>query len=127
MHYLELAYLHLATILPAFLIGTYLLLRRKGTPSHRLLGEIYMLLMLITAVITLFMSAEVGPRLLNHFGFIHLLSILVLYNVSFAYRAIRRGNVQAHAGYMKGLYMGGLLIAGFFTLLPGRMLNAWLF
>jgi len=127
MNYIELAYLHLATILPAFLIGTYLLLRRKGTASHRLLGKIYMLLMLVTAIITLFMSAEVGPRLLNHFGFIHLLSILVLYNVSFAYRAIRRGNVQAHGGYMKSLYMGGLLVAGFFTLLPGRMLNTWLF
>jgi len=127
MTYIELVYLHLATIFPAFFIGTYLLLNRKGTVSHRLLGKVYMLLMLITAIITLFMSAEVGPRLLNHFGFIHLLSILVLYNVFFAYRAIRLGNVKAHGGYMRGLYIGGLLIAGFFTLLPSRMLNTLLF
>jgi len=42
MTYLQLAYLHLATIVPAFLIGTALLFMRKGTPRHRLLGRIYM-------------------------------------------------------------------------------------
>ena len=58
--YLPLAYAHLATILPAFVIGTYMMIRRKGTPLHRLLGKIYMVLMLVTAVITLFIAAVLG-------------------------------------------------------------------
>jgi uncharacterized membrane protein len=57
MTYTQLAYLHLATVLPAFAIGAFRLIRRKRTPSHKLLGKIYMLLMLVTALITLAMPA----------------------------------------------------------------------
>ena len=42
-------------------------------------------------------------------------------------REIRRGNVTAHQASMKGLYLGALLLAGAFTLLPGRRLNLVLF
>ena len=87
MTYLQLAYLHLGTVFPAFLIGTFLLLNRKGTPAHKVLGKIYMSLMLVTAIVTLFMSAGVGPTLLGHFGFIHLFSFLVFYSVPTAYLA----------------------------------------
>lgn len=127
MTYLQLAYLHLSTIVPAFLIGTYLLLNHKGTPLHKALGKIYMSLMLFTALVTLSMSAEVGPVVLNHFGFIHLLSFLVLYTVPTAYFAARNGNVKQHRGNMIGLYVGGLLIAGAFTFMPGRLLHGWIF
>lgn len=125
--YLPLAYGHLATIMPAFLIGTYMMIRRKGTPLHRLLGKIYMALMLVTAIITLFMPAFVGPKLLNHFGFIHLFSVLALYAVPQAYYAARRHDIKTHKGAMMGLYIGGLLIAGGFAFMPGRLLNTWLF
>jgi uncharacterized membrane protein len=126
MSYTELAYLHLATISPAFIIGTYLLLKRKGTKAHKLLGKLYMLLMLSTAIITLFMPAEIGSRLFDHFGFIHLFSLLVLYSVPSAYFAVKKGNIKRHRGNMIGLYIGGLLIAGSFTLLPDRMLHEWI-
>ena len=69
--YLQLVYVHLATIIPAFMIRTYLLARRKGTPMHRMLGRIYMLLMLSTAVITLLMllpSPCVFPGLISIFS-----------------------------------------------------------
>lgn len=127
MPYLQLTYLHLATVVPAFAIGALQLFRRKGTPSHKLLGRIYMLLMLATGLITLVMPAEVGPRFLNHFGFIHAFSFLTLFNVPAAYLAIRRGNIKAHRGLMLGLYLGGILIAGAFAFSPGRMLHTWLF
>lgn len=127
MSYLTLAYLHLATIVPAFLIGTYLLLNRKGTERHRSLGKLYMLLMLTTAVITLFMSARVGPTLFDHFGLIHGFSLLVLYQVPAAYLAIQHRNVKAHQKYMTGLYIGGILIAGSFAFAPDRLLHSWLF
>jgi uncharacterized membrane protein len=125
--YLNLAYAHLATILPAFVIGTYMMASRKGSPLHRALGKTYMILMLVTAVISLFMGAVVGPRLFNHFGFIHLFSFLVLYSVPSAYFAARSHNVKKHRNSMIGLYVGGLLIAGAFTFTPGRLLYTWLF
>lgn len=127
MTYLQLTYVHLASILPAFLIGTFLLLRSKGTPIHRFLGKLYMLLMLFTALVTLFMVAEIGPKFLNHFGYVHLLSILVLYTVPMAYFAARRGDIKTHKRNMLGLYMGALILAGAFTLMPGRLINVWIF
>lgn len=127
MTYTQLAYLHLATVLPAFVIGSVQFINRKGTPYHKLLGRIYMLLMLATGLITLLMPAEVGPRVLNHFGFIHIFSILALLNVPLAYIAARRGYIRAHRMAMISLYFGGILIAGAFAFSPGRMLHAWLF
>lgn len=127
MSYESLAYLHLASILPAFLIGTCLLLRRKGSPFHRALGRAYLLLMLATALTTLFMPARVGPSLLGHFGFIHLFSLLTLYAVPTAWRAAQQGDIATHRGNMIGLYVGGILIAGAFALMPGRLLHGWLF
>jgi len=126
-YYLLLAYGHLATIVPAFLIGTTLLFSRKGTPVHKLLGKVYMVLMLSTAVITLFMPATVGPQFIFHFGFIHIFSFLVLLNIPAAYFAAKRGDIKAHRGAMVGMYVGGILIAGAFAMLPGRLLHQLLF
>lgn len=127
MTYLQLAYLHVGTVIPAFFIGTYILIVRKGTPRHKLLGKIYVTLMLITAFITLFMPAMVGPSFLNHFGFIHLLSLLVFVTVPRAILAIRRGDVATHKKHMLGMYIGALLIAGALAMMPGRLMHLWIF
>ena len=127
MTYLQLAYSHLATVLPAFVIATTIFMMTKGTAIHKKLGKIYVTLMLITAVITLFMPAVVGPAFLNHFGFIHLLSLLVFITVPKAIFAIRRGDVAAHKRHMLGMYIGALLIAGGLALMPGRLMHGWLF
>jgi uncharacterized membrane protein len=86
-----------------------------------------MSLMLFSAVVTLFMSATIGPLIIGHFGFIHLFSLLVLYSVPTAYVAVRNGDINRHKRSMITLYVGGLLIAGSFTFAPGRMLHTWLF
>jgi uncharacterized membrane protein len=115
------------TVVPALIIGTYILVNQKGTPKHKALGRIYMLLMLITAVITLIMPAQLGATFLGHFGYIHLLSLLTLYAVPAAIIYIRKGNVGGHKRSMILLYCGGILVAGTFALMPGRLLNTWLF
>jgi uncharacterized membrane protein len=43
MSYTTLTHLHLATVVPAFFIGTYILLNQKGTPAHRTLGKLFMI------------------------------------------------------------------------------------
>ncbi|MFT2110997.1 DUF2306 domain-containing protein [Marinomonas sp. 2405UD68-3] len=86
-----------------------------------------MVLMLLSATVTLFMQAKVGFSVLNHFGPVHILSLLVLYSVPSAYFAAQKGNIALHKKTMIGLYVGGLLIAGSFALMPGRLLHGWLF
>lgn len=124
MSYLYLTYAHLSTVVPGFVIGTYIMASRKGTDRHRALGKIYLILMTITSVITLFMEARVGPQLLNHFGVIHSLSLLTLFSVPMAYYHARRRNVPWHMGFMIGTYIGALLIAGALAFSPGRFLHA---
>ena len=63
---------------------------RRRPPSYRLLGKIYMVLMLGIPRLTLFMPAMVGPMLFGHFGFIHPFSLLTAYSVPSAYFAARR-------------------------------------
>jgi len=123
MNYIDLLYLHLATVVPCFVIGTALLIIKKGTSIHKNFGRIYMVLMLITASVTLFMPAQVGPQFLNHFGWIHLFSFLTIYTVPTAYLAIKRGDVKVHKRKMILLYFGAIIIAGGFTFFPGRYLH----
>tara|TARA_R100001369_G_scaffold20215_1_gene37206 strand:- start:24366 stop:24710 length:345 start_codon:yes stop_codon:yes gene_type:complete len=112
---------------PCVFIGGFLLIIKKGTQIHKQLGRIYMILMLFTAIVTLFMPADVGGRVLNHFGWIHLFSFLTIWTVPTAYLAIKKGNVKAHKRKMILLYFGALIIAGGFTLMPGRYLHGVFF
>jgi len=122
MSYEHLMYAHLITVVPCFFIGGLLLLIKKGTAFHKSAGRVYMVLMMVTAIITLFMPAHVGPRFLGHFGWIHSFSFLTIYTVPTAYLAIKKGNVKAHKRKMILLYFGALVIAGGFTFFPGRYL-----
>jgi len=123
-----LIYIHLATILPAFVIGTYQMIRKKGTAQHKLLGRIYLVLMLFTAAITLFIPSVVGSwKLFNHFGLIHILSFVTIFSCIGGYLAIKSGNINLHKFFMISLYVGGLLVAGFFTFVPGRLLGDLVF
>jgi uncharacterized membrane protein len=122
MSQINLMYFHLATVVPCFMIGTVLLLIKKGTKTHVNFGRIYMVLMLVTATCTLFMKAQVGPTIFNHFGWIHSFSFLTIYTVPTAYLAIKKGNVKVHKRKMILLYFGAIIIAGGFTFVPGRYL-----
>lgn len=123
MEYEELMFMHLITIVPCFIIGTILLFIKKGTTVHRKAGRFYMILMMITAVITLFMPAQVGPQILNHFGWIHSFSFLTIYTVPTAFIAVKKGNIKSHKRKMILLYFGAIIIAGGFTFTPGRYLH----
>jgi len=125
--YLFLMYSHIVTVVPCIFLGAYLFMRSKGTPSHKLLGKIYMTLMFLTALITLFMPAHVGPQFLGHFGFIHLFSFLTLYTVPTSIIAIKKGDVRRHKIKLTILYVGAIVIAGGFTFAPGRYMHELFF
>jgi uncharacterized membrane protein len=115
--------IHLCIILPCAVFGTYLIFAKKGTQFHNTIGKVYMVLMGITGVLTLFIPAQVGLRIFNHFGLLHLLSLLTMYSVPKAWLAIKRGDVKTHKSAMIQLYIGGIIVAGSFAILaPGRYL-----
>jgi uncharacterized membrane protein len=120
--------LHVATVVPAALIGTYLIfVSRKGAPWHRALGYLYLTLMTITAVTTLWIHALMpnGP----FFGFspIHLLIPLTLFGVYGALRSARAHRINRHRAAMLSVYFGGIMIAGGLTFLPGRIMHGIFF
>ncbi len=119
---------HLFTILPAASLGAWLFLAKKGSPLHRKLGKIYMVLMGFTALWTLFLPAHVGPTLFGHFGGLHALSLLTAWTVPTAWKAARNGQIRKHKSAMIQLYVGGILVAGGFALFSeGRLLHTMLF
>ena len=54
---------------------------------------------------------------------IHFFTAFVAVNLPRGIWFIRQGNVQAHRKTMRGMYIGGCIVAGVFTLLPGRFLG----
>lgn len=122
-----LVYAHLSTVVPALLIGAYVLSARKGTDQHRRLGRAYVILMVTTAAITVFIPAFVGPQVIGHFGVIHILTVMVFITSWRAIQAIKAGKVKAHQRHMIGMYVGAGLLAGMFAMMPGRLIHHWLF
>lgn len=116
--------IHVLTVIPAAVLGAWLLARRKGTPAHRLLGRLWMMLMVASSISSLFVHTI---RMVGPFSPIHLLSIWVLISAFWAIAAIRAGNVRRHKQMVVGMYLGGIVGAGIFTILPGRIMNAVLF
>lgn len=60
------------------------------------------------------------------YSFIHLLSVWTLFAVTMGFIAIRRGQVRRHRSWMIGTFIG-LVVAGLFTLAPGRIIPTYLF
>jgi uncharacterized membrane protein len=114
---------HLFAALTALAIGTVLMMRVKGANLHKLLGWTWVIAMGITAVSSLFIRT-INP---GHFSFIHLLSGWTIVGLPGAVYAIKRGKVGIHRRAMTGMFVGGLLLAGLFTFIPGRLLWAVFF
>ncbi len=110
--------LHIAAALAALLLGTVQLVGIKGTGLHRLIGWSWVGAMVTVAVSSLFIR-QINP---GSFSLIHLLSGWTLVALPMALFAIRRGRVTSHARGMTWTFVGGLIVAGAFTFLPGRLM-----
>lgn len=111
---------HVLTVIPAAFLGAYVLATRKGTPRHKVLGRIWMALMVMTAASTFFIHQI---RLWGDFSPIHILSVVVILSCGMAVWQVRRGNIRAHKTALISAYVGGIFGAGVFTFWPGRLMN----
>jgi uncharacterized membrane protein len=116
---------HATAALLAVILGAMVLWRRKGTGLHKALGRLWVLLMLVAATSALFIN-EI--RMIGPFGPIHLFSLLTYWTLGQGLWAIVvQKDVRRHRIQMQSLYVFALMLAGAFTLLPGRRMHQVLF
>lgn len=118
--------LHLATVLPALALGGIMFVRRKGDRPHRLMGRAYAALMVATALSSFWIGRPGTGIGGSGFSFIHIFSVWTLICVPWAIWFARTGNIAKHKSVMTGLYVG-LVVAGLFTMIPGRLLGDLIF
>ena len=109
--------IHLLAATTALVLGLIQLAGPKGTTVHRVIGWGWVLLML-TVSISSFAMLGLGRGISP----IHVLSVVVLVLVPLGVYAARRGRVDRHRGYMTGVFIFGLIVAGAFTFVPGRLM-----
>lgn len=121
--------IHLASMVLVMAITVPMLVAAKGTARHRLLGRVWAGLMWGNAILTLFLNAgsrQSGGVFAGDVSPIHALSLFVGVMVPVAVLQARRHDRVAHESTIRGLVIGSLLVAGFFTLPFGRLLGTWL-
>ena len=118
--------IHMTAALGALLTGPVALWARKGATQrpklHRAFGYAWVTLMLATAKSALFIR---DFRLPNFNGFtpVHLLVPVVFFGLFGAFWFLAKKNIYGHRKTMQRLYVGACVVAGIFTLAPGRYLG----
>jgi uncharacterized membrane protein len=116
--------LHAFAAMAAFVLGIIQLAAPKGTLPHRTLGWIWVGLMASVALSSFWIHQI---RLVGPWSPIHLLSIFTLLTLPLGVWMAHRQRVRDHRRIMISLFSGALVIAGLFTLVPGRIMHAILF
>lgn len=111
--------LHAWAAIVAFVLGGLVLFRRKGDRLHRLGGRVWVALMLVVAISSFFIHTI---QILGIWSPIHLLSVATFWFLGHGVWLAWRKRIADHRKVMQGTYMGALLIAGFFTFMPGRIM-----
>jgi uncharacterized membrane protein len=115
---------HAMAAMAAFVLGVIQFAAPKGTLAHRTIGWIWVLLMLAVAGSSFWIHQI---KLWGPWSPIHLLSIFTLTMLPLGVWYAHRHRVVDHRRVMIGLFSGALVIAGLFTLLPGRIMHAVVF
>ena len=110
--------IHLGAAVAAFILGVVMLNSTKGAKFHRRAGWVWATLMLVVAVSSLFIT----ELFKDHWSPIHILSGLTLFGLPVAVAAAKRHNVRLHQRMMKGMFWGGMVVAGGFAFVPGRVM-----
>ena len=116
--------LHAFAALTAFALGLVQFAAPKGTLPHRAVGWIWVVLMTAVAASSFWIHQI---RLIGPWSPIHLLSLFTLAVLPIAVWRAHTHRVADHRRIMISIFTGALVVAGLFTLLPGRILHTVLF
>ena len=100
-------------------LGIAQLAAPKGTVPHRAMGYLWVTAMSLIAL------SSFGIRSLHpgRFSYVHVISLVTLAVLPLAVLHARRGRIKRHGIAMTSLFVGALIIAGLFTLVPGRIMG----
>ena len=112
--------IHAMVAMAAIIIGGLQLSLKKGTSLHKFMGWVWILLILIVSFTSFFIH-EIN--LWGKFSPIHLLSIWTIIAVVLGVYFARIGNLKRHKIFMVYTYWLALVLTGFFTFYPGRVMN----
>jgi uncharacterized membrane protein len=112
---------HLATMIATLALTPAILWMRRGTRLHRKLGYAWVAALALTAI------DSFAIRTSGHPSLIHTLSVVTLCALPMLVITARRHDHKRHRRLVRGLVIGALLTAGFFTFPFHRMLGSWLF
>jgi uncharacterized membrane protein len=113
--------IHAFAAMAAFALGIFQFAAPKGTPRHRVTGFLWVALML-TVTLSSFWIHEL--RLWGPWSPIHLISIFTLVMLPLAVLHAHRHRIEHHKWSMIWIFTGGLVLAGLFTFVPGRLMHA---
>jgi uncharacterized membrane protein len=111
---------HAFAAMAAFALGLVQLLAPKGTVPHRALGWVWVILMLAISLSSFWIYNRT-------WSWIHLLSVGTPIMLAAGIVAARRNRIRRHKIVMTTIFIGALVIAGFFTFMPGRVMHHVLF
>lgn len=117
---------HMTAAITATAIGPVALWARMGRSQrprlHRAFGYAWVTLMVVTAISAIFIRDFTLPNIAGYTP-IHLLVPFTLFGLFGAIVYMLRGDITNHRKTMQRVYIGACLVAGVFTLLPGRYLG----
>ena len=112
--------IHAIMAIIAVILGGIQLSMKKGGTIHKLLGRIWVGIMMFVAISSFFIH-EI--KLWGAYSPIHLLSLWTIFILGVGIYYVRVGNIKRHKQTMITLYFFALIVAGFFTLYPGRIMH----
>jgi len=116
--------LHAFAAMAALVLGLVQFAAPKGTLPHRTIGWIWVVLMAVVAASSFWIHQI---RLVGPFSPIHVLSIFTLVVLPLAVWRAHTHRVADHRRMMIFIFAGALVVAGLFTLLPGRIMHHVIF
>jgi uncharacterized membrane protein len=139
---LPIVQVHFFTGAIALVLGAVQLAAPKGTLPHRAIGRLWVVLMVVMILASLFIRDRFmwGPFSSNvcwvpsqsqiwmaRCGALHVLSVYALLALPYAVLHARNGNIKLHGWTMFSVFFGAVVVAGAFTFQPPRILNAIFF
>ena len=122
---------HAFGAMAGFLLGVIQFTAPKGTLPHRTIGFLWILILTAVGVSSIFIRPSLYPGLplIKWFSWIHLFTLLTFWAVIQGSILLIRGGpaLKFHARPFRGLFIGGLVIAGALAFLPGRIMNQVVF
>ena len=112
--------LHAIMAMIAIILGGIQLSMKKGGAIHKLLGRIWVGIMMFVAISSFFIH-EI--KLWGAYSPIHLLSLWTIFILGVGVYYARVGNIKRHKQVMIATYFFALILTGFFTLMPGRIMH----